>query len=298
MIKAVILFGIFLLFAGCSHNEVIDPDNSQNQEHKCKQELSKAKDWMASWKTCAGDGAIKKDGTLWQLGEVGGCNWGQMLPPLDPDTGKPTYTTKYIYHLEPKKIGDGFAGAKIINGGYRVYAIKKDGTLWGWGEGLRKKPLLLSYSHDWVDFGVKWAGNGCCDHDIGLKKDGSLWILPEDLNYAHKSPLPDLKRVGKQKGWDRVILNCCSMYAMKKDGSLWVNRDRLKGLKFVKFDPKVDCNTGEASFCKNLRSAFSKMPSQSIYNYYSNYDEMKSQKVKVGGSAGTLCIIPETVYKF
>ena len=85
---------------------------------------------------------------------------------------------------------------------------------------------------------------------------------------------------------------------MKKDGSLWVNRDRLKGLKFVKFDPKVDCNTWEASFCKKLRNAFAKMPSQSIYNYYDEYDEMKSQKVNVGSSAGTLCLKPEIKYTF
>ena len=276
---------VFLL-SSCANNTVQKKDNKP----LCKQESTKAKDWVASWRTCAGDGAIKKDGTLWQFGKVGGCDWGQIYP---MDVKK-----TYIYHLKGTKIGDGFGNAKIINGDYRVYAIKKDGTLWGWGEGFREKPMLLSHSHDWVDFGVKWAGNGCCAHDVGLKKDGSLWIFPEGLNYAHKSPLPDLKRVGKQKGWDRVILNCCSMYAMKKDGSLWVNRDRLKGLKFVKFDPKVDCNTEGASFCKNLRSAFSKMPSQSIYNYYSNYDDMKGQKVKVGSSAGTLCIMPETVYKF
>jgi hypothetical protein len=292
-----IIFAVMLFLAiGCSQDHT-EPKAQNSNKAVCKQESSKATDWVASWRTCSGDGAIKKDGTLWQFGEIGGCDWGQIYP-VDPYTGKTTYTMHYIYHLEPKKIGDGLDGAKIINGGYRVYAIKRDGTLWGWGEGLRENPMLLSKSRDWVDFGVKFEGNGCCAHDIGLKKDGSLWIFPEGFDYAHKSPLPYLKRVGKQKEWDKVILHCCSMYAMRKDGSLWVNRDRVKGLKFVKFDPKVDCKIEGASFCKKLRSAFSKMPPQAIYNYYDEYNEMKSQKVNVGSSAGTLCLKPEIKHSF
>jgi len=283
--KSIIVTVMLFLAVGCSQNHT-EPKAQNSNKVVCKKESSKSTDWVASWRTCSGDATIKKDGTLWQFGEIGGCDWGQIYP-MD---AKKTYT----YHLKGKKIGDGFDGAKIINGGYRVYAIKKDGTLWGWGEGFRNEPILLSKSRNWADFGVKWEGNGCCSHDVGLKKDGSLWIFPEGLNYAHKSPLPYLKRVGKQKEWDKVILNCCSMYAMKKDGSLWVNRDRLKGLKFVKFDPKVDCNTGDASFCKKLKSTFSKMTSQSIHNY----EEMNSQKVNVGSRAGTLCLKPEIKYTF
>jgi len=169
-----------------------------------------------------------------------------------------------------------------------------DGTLWGWGEGFRGKPILLSKSRDWVDFGVKYEGNGCCAHDVGLKKDGSLWKFAESFDYSSKSPTSGLRRVGKQKGWEKVILNCCSMYASKKDGSLWVNRDTWKGSGFVKFDPKVDCDTGDETFCKKLKSHFSRMPSQSI----DNYEEAESQKVTVGSRAGTLCIEPVTYYHF
>ncbi len=287
-LKIIVIGILVLMLSSCAKNTPQKEDKNDNPI--CKQESTKAKDWVASWRTCSGDGAVKKDGSLWQFGKVGGCDMGQMYP-MDV---KKTYT----YHLKGKKTGDGFSGAKIINGDYRVYAIKKDGTLWGWGEGFREKPMLLSQSQNWVDFGVKWAGNGCCAHDVGIKKDGSLWIFPEDLDYAHKSPFPDLKRVGKQKDWDKVILNCCSMYAMKKDGSLWVNRDRLEGLKFIKFDHKIHCATEGKSFYKKLKSAFAKMPSQSIYNYYDEYDEMKSQKVDVGSSAGTLCLKPEIKYIF
>ena len=151
MIKKIFLTNLLLFFIiGCSKNEP-----QLNNEQICKQELSKSKDWVASWRTCSGDGAIKKDGTLWQFGKVGGCNWGQIIP-IDSTTGKPIYKKKIMYHLKGEKIGDGFDGAKIINGSYRVYAIKKDGTLWGWGEGFWEKPIRLSPSHDWVDFKPKY----------------------------------------------------------------------------------------------------------------------------------------------
>ena len=173
-----------------------------------------------------------------------------------------------------------------------MYAIKKDGTLWSWGAGLSEKPILLSKSRNWVDFGFKPTGQDCDGIGVGLKRDGSLWVL-EGLVYGRKEPLPYFKRVGTQKGWDKVLLDCYSTYAMKKDGSLWI-RDRSKGLKFVKFDPKVDCKIEGASFCQKLKSTFSKMPSQTICSFSGEeYDDMKRQKVNVGSSAGTLCLKPE-----
>ena len=276
---------VLFLMMGCTQNKP-----QPNAQPECKQESTHAIDWIASWRNCAGDGAIKKDGTLWQLGEVGGCDWEQIYP-IDPETGKSIYQKKYVYHLEPKKIGDGFDDAKIINGSYRVYAIKKDGRLWGWGEGLRENPMLLSKSHDWVDFGVKWEGNGCCAHDVGLQKDGSLWRFPEGFDFAIKSPIKKLKKVGTQKNWDKVILNCCTMYALKKDGSIWTNRGTNAGVKFKKFDFKSDCFDADQNLCENLKTHFSKMPSQTIYTY----GEEGDLEVNVG--VGKLCVMPMVDYK-
>lgn len=282
----IVMLVCVIMFVGCNNTK---PEPKQDESQLCKQELSKATDWVRSWRTCSGDGAIKKDGSLWQFGKVGGCNWGQIVP-IDSSTGKPIYKKKTIYHLKPKKIGDGFDGAKIINGGYRVYGIKKDGTLWGWGEGLREKPMLLSHSHDWVDFGLKWEGNGCCSHDVGLQKDGSLWRFTETLNFVKKSPIGHLKRVGNQK-WDKVILYCCAMYALKKDGSIWINRGLNATVKFKKIDFSSDCFEGDPNFCKGLKKRFFQMPSQSI----NNYEKQSGLEVNVG--IGTLCVMPKVTYK-
>jgi hypothetical protein len=243
---------------------------------------------VASWRTCTGDGAVKRDGSLWQFGDVGGCDWGQIYP-VDPVTGKPTHTKKYIYHLKGRRIGSGFGGAKIINGGYRVYAIKRDGTLWGWGEKLRDKPLLLSHSHNWIDFRVKFEGNGCCAHDVGMQKNGSLWRFPEGLDYAHKSPLPYLKMIGKKKGWDKVLLDCCSIYATRKDGTLWQNDGLSAKARFKKISYKIFCKK-KPRLCKRLK----KIPHRSLYSTGGN----DITRVNTSGRAGTLWMDPEVVYHY
>ena len=133
----------------------------------------------------------KKTVRFGSLEKLGGCDGSQMYP-MDV---KKTYT----YHLKGKKIGDGFDRAKIINKGDLVYAIKKDGTLWGWGEEFSEKPKLLSKSKNWVDFGFRQMGQDCYGVDIGLMKDGSLWVL-EGFDYVHKRFSPKFKRVGTQKG--------------------------------------------------------------------------------------------------
>jgi hypothetical protein len=253
-----------------------------------KQESSKATDWVASWRTCTGDGAIKRDGSLWQFGDVGGSDWGQIYP-IDSVTGEPTYTKKYIYHLKGRRIGSGFGGAKIINGSYRVYAIKRDGTLWGWGEGLRKKPIRLSHSHGWIDFRVSFEGNGCCAHDVGMQQNGSLWRFPENMNYTHKSPTPYLKMIGKQKGWDRVILNCCSIYATRNDGTLWQNDSLNAKEKFKKISYKTFCKS-HPRLCKKLK----KMPHRSLYSSWDN----DILRVNTSGRAGMLWLDPEMIYQW
>jgi len=274
------LLWILLLFCVC-FSAVSYADHAHTAKSPPpRQESSGATDWIASWRTCSGDGAVKRDGTLWQFGGVGGCHWGQI------DLA-PTHK-KYIYHLRGRRIGSGFAGARIINGGYRVYAIKRNGTLWGWGEGLGDKPRLLSRSHDWVDFRVKWAGNGCCAHDVGMQKDGTLWRFPEKVEFTHTNPMPYLKMIGRQKGWDRVILDCCSIYAMRKDGTLWQN-DGLGSKTLFR-------QIHYPAFCKahpGLCAHFGKMPHHTIYSSEGN--EVIS--VDRSARAGTLWMKPELCYE-
>ena len=183
-----------------------------------RQELTYSTDWVKAWNTCSGYTALKKDGSLWQFGKVGECGWGQITP-FDPQTGKALYKEKKIYYLKPKKIGKGFSGAKFINGGYRMYAIKKDTTLWGWGEGLGVKARKLSDSHNWLSFGIKYEGNGCCGYDIGLKKDGSLWRIPESVFASGKYKTAfKIEKISRFHDWKKIVLGCCNIYGIEKMG--------------------------------------------------------------------------------
>lgn len=127
--------------------------------------------------------------------------------------------------------------------GYSGYAIKKDGTLWGWGDnsfyqlGLgntksQPKPVQIGTDSDWVRV---TAGQ---DHVVALKKDGSLWgwgnntsggLGITDGGSFFKKPT----RIGTDSDWTFVQAVDQRTYAVKQDGSLWgvgYNIDNTLGL--------------------------------------------------------------------
>jgi len=256
-----------------------------------KQESTHSQDWVKAWNTCSGYTALKKDGSLWQFGKVGGCGWGGITP-FDPVTGKALYKEKKIYYLKPKKIGKGFKGAKFTNGGYRMYAIKRDGTLWGWGEGLNVKPKKLSSSHNWLSFGIKYEGNGCCGYDVGLKKDGTLWRYPETaFSYGKYKTALKLQKIGQFSDWKKIVLGCCSIYGLRKNGTMW--RFFQMGNEepyFKKFSPKKKSDGGDMELYPLLKSNMSKVRSGTIYSSQFLQKTIKANK------DGTLCLPPKMVY--
>ena len=268
----------------------VKTDVAKQKRTVCKdnarQEMTYSTDWVKAWHTCSGYTSLKKDGTLWQFGKVGECGWG-MITPFDPQTGKAIYKKKYIYTLEAKKIGSGFRGAKIINGGYRLYAIKKDGTLWGWGEGLGVKPKRLDASHNWSDFGIKYEGNGCCSYDVGLKKDGSLWRFPESaFSYGKYRTALKLQKISQFSDWKKIILDCCRIYGMRKDGSLWRVDTFDRKIIFKRYNKAKKESYVELDKSPVLKSKMNKM---SLGTIYSSDDLNKNIKAK---KDGTLCLLP------
>jgi len=258
----------------------------------CKKELTHSIDWIKAWETCSGYTALKKDGSLWQFGKVGECGWGQIRP-FDPQTGKAIYKEKKIYHLKAKKTGDGFKKARFINGGYRMYAIKRDGTLWGWGEGLGVKAKKLDSSHNWSDFAVKYEGNGCCGYDIGLKKDGTLWRFPESaFAFGKYRTALKLKKIGQFSDWKKIVLGCCNIYGLRKNGTMWRFSQRgNEAVYFRKFTPKKKSYGGDRELYPLLRSKMSKVRSGTIYSAQPLQKTIKAKR------DGTLCLPPERIYQ-
>ena len=256
-----------------------------------RQELTYSTNWLKAWDTCSGYTALKKDGSLWQFGRVGGCDWGQIIP-IDPKTGKAIYKENLVYHLKPKKIGMDFDGAKIINGGYRLYAIKKDGTLWGWGEGIGEKTKKLSFSHTWSDFAIKYEGNGCFGYDVGLKKDGTLWRFPESsfARGKYKTVLK-LEKISRFTDWKKIALGCSAIYGLRKNGTLWKFDETDRMSDFERFTPKKKSYDGDDELYPLLNSKMSKVKSGMIYSPW--YTQKKTEANK----DGTLCLLPTKVYR-
>jgi len=285
MRNAIVLLLLFLGWLTGCHT----PD-TRERKAVCKEEITHSRDWLKVWDTCSGYTALKKDGSLWQFGEAGECNWGQIIP-VDPKTGEAIYTQKRVYHLKPEKIGEGFNGARFIDGAYRMYAVKDDGTLWGWGEGLGKKAKRLDSSRNWSDFAVKYEGNGCCGYDIGLKKDGTLWRFPESAFALgkYKTELK-LEKTGRFSDWKKIALGCCSIYGLRKDGTLWRydGIDRKHG--FQRFDPQNKPYEEEKALYEILKSNMKQVKEGTIYTL-----KPLQKRVEVHKD-GSLCLPPELVY--
>ncbi len=277
----------------CTRSVKVTANTSKKTTCKgnAKQELTYGTSWVRAWDTCSGYTALKKDGTLWQFGKVGECGWGQIIP-VDPQTGEESQKKKLTYYIKPKKIGDGFKRAKIINGGYRMYAIKKNGTLWGWGEGLGTVPRKLSKSHNWSSFGIRYEGNGCCGYDVGLKKDGTLWRFSESAfaRGKYKTALK-LEKISRFSDWKKIVLGCCNIYGLRKNGTLWrFSQMKNEKVTFERFTPKKKSYGGDTELYPLLKSNMTKVRSGTIYS-----PQYPQKKIKANKD-GTLCLLPEVRY--
>jgi len=180
-------------------------------------------DWLRVWDSCEGSVALKKDGSLWKFGNIGGCDYGSIM-------FEDKSVTRNIY-LKPQKIADGFKDASISTGGCRLYALKSNGTLWRIQELENNLTVTkVDNSNNWKSVGLNIPIHDGFDFDIGLKDDGSLWAL---YSYSGK-----IEPLAKGEKWNRVIVfGGYSIIGEKKDGTLWkIEMESIKPLVKKDFD--------------------------------------------------------------
>jgi alpha-tubulin suppressor-like RCC1 family protein len=129
---------------------------------------------------------------------------------------------------------------QVSGGGAYAGAIKTDGTLWMWGNGLRGRlgtndqicrssPVqTVSGGTNWkqVDVGVAYAG--------AIKTDGTLWSmgcnsfgrLGDNSNINRSSPV---QTISGGTNWKQVSAGATAAGAIKTDGTLWVWGTGLRG---------------------------------------------------------------------
>ena len=239
-----------------------------------KQENSHSKNWLKAWSVCGGYHlALKRDGTLWSFGSINNCDFGAIAPL--------TARKVKIHYLKGTKIGSGFKYAKFSIGVDRMYAIK-GGELWGWGYNISKRPKRLDHSKNWVSFGTKYSGNGCGDYDVGLKKDGTLWALPEGFSTGTKP-----KRISRFKDWRKVVLGCANIYGLRKNGTMWY----AKGYSKFEFKPYRYKKTYSKELNRLLKNKMARVGNMRVVSSESLYSRVKVNR------DGTLCFKPQIKYR-
>ncbi len=167
--------------------------------------------------------AVKLDGSLWAWGAN---DEGQLGIGINGKYGNRP-------RLRPQRVAGG--GWKAVGAGSSEFSIglKRDGSLWAWGNndhgdlglgttsdvlGSHAVPTRIGTGSDWkaIAVGYDWV--------FALKSDGSLWAWGDNSSgqlglgttddLAHPTPT----RIGSGLDWTAI---CADTYAIKRDGSLW-----------------------------------------------------------------------------
>lgn len=161
--------------------------------------------------------AVKRDGTLWA--------WGHNL------SGELGDGTK-VQRLIPVKVGEGYSSAVAGTNiwGYTV-ALKRDGTLWGWGKNasgeLGSGEVGREYTSPQLIGGGFAAFSSSWEHSIAIKRDGSLWTWgSRSLGDGSTQSSTALRQIGSgftvaSAGWASAAIDANKI--------LWIGGDNRWG---------------------------------------------------------------------
>jgi alpha-tubulin suppressor-like RCC1 family protein len=115
----------------------------------------------------------------------------------------------------------------VATAGPHSLALKRDGTLWSWGNNWAgqlgdgttnhsRVPVRVGSSTNWTRV---WAN---LIQNVGQQSDGSLWFWGWDYTRSSKgSSIPVPTRVSPDTNWVDVGMGDWMAFAIKSDGTLW-----------------------------------------------------------------------------
>lgn len=157
--------------------------------------------------------ALKSDGTIWAWGEN---NYGQL--------GDGSMARE---QASPVRSVPGHDWKQVATSGIHSVALKRDGTLWSWGNNWAgqlgdgtannsRVAVRVGSSTNWTKI---WAN---LIQNVGQQADGSLWFWGWDYSRTQQgSSIPVPTRVSPDTNWVDAGLGECMVFGVKSDGTLW-----------------------------------------------------------------------------
>jgi hypothetical protein len=188
--------------------------------------------WVSIAKTRSQLIGVKSDGSLWN------AYWREWIArdgrtgpirSFAPRPDHPDYVSSRQAGMKLDRIGKESDWLTVANGRSHFVALKRDGTLWGWGGNDHKQlgegpqeitnaPVKINGDSDWT---AVFASYG---HTMAVKRDGSVWkwgrvtrnlgkrIVHEDGLVKLNLNVPGVRRVVSTDGWDLIL---------DSEGNLW-----------------------------------------------------------------------------
>lgn len=186
--------------------------------HGEPRQVGTATDWVAV--ACGNNHTlgVRGDGTLWAWGDNQHGQLGVTMSWFEP----PLSTM-------PVRVGTATNWATVAASGTSSMAIRKDGTLWGWGIGYYGQlgsgtvdsyptPVQIGTDTNWASVSMG------SEHTAGIRTDGTLWTwgfsfsgaLGDDGMYRNAPG-----QVGVGSTWTQVSCGYSHTLAIRSDGTLW-----------------------------------------------------------------------------
>ena len=157
--------------------------------------------------------ALKSDGSMW--------GWGENV------SGQVGDGTAVRERLTPVRSLPGTDWKQVACAGPHSLALKRDGSLWSWGNNWAgqlgdgttsssRTPVQVGASTNWTRI---WAD---LIENVAQQNDGSLWFWGWDYSQSSKgSSISVPTRVSSDTNWGDVGMGDWMVFAIKSDGTLW-----------------------------------------------------------------------------